>query len=127
MRRLLKFAALFLAVAWINAGHPAVHAAAVDANGDIKSVDNSIYDAIATRDAVRLADLLDGDFTLTSTFGEVFDKQKFLSACCTGTSVTKNMSITASEMQVHTYGSAAFVSARTEMKFMKDNQNQQIV
>jgi ketosteroid isomerase-like protein len=126
MYRLVRIVALFSLAAWAGAGAVPVHAAANDVS-DVKSADNSIYEAIATRDATRLGDLLDSDFTLTSTFGEVYDKQKFLTACCTGTSNSRNMSLGATEVQVKTYGGTAVVAARTEMKFMKDNQNQQIV
>ena len=125
MYRLGRLMALFSLAVWAGAAAAPVHAAANDTS-DVKSADNSIYEAIATRDATRLADMLDGDFTLTNTFGQVYDKQKFLAACCTGASDTKNMALGATEQQVKTYGGTAVVSARTEMKFMKDNQSQQI-
>ena len=126
MSRFLKCVVLFSLAVWAGAGAAPVRAA-TDAGDDVKSADSSIYEAIATRDSIRLADLLDGDFTLTNTFGEVYNKQKFLSACCTGTSTSSNVKLGAADMQVKTYGSAAVISARTEMSFVKDSQNQRIV
>lgn len=126
MRRLLKLAALLSVMVWFGAGGAALQGAA-DASNDVKSLDNSIYEAIATRDATRLADLLDDGFTLTNTFGEVYDKQRFLAACCTGAATSRTVSLGASDAQIKTYGgSTAVVSARTGMKFVKDNQNQEI-
>src|SRR6476661_10669333 len=84
MNRLVRTMALLSLAAWATAGAAPLRAAAANDVSDVKSADNSVYEAIATRDATRLGDLLDNDFVLTSTFGEVYDKQKFLSACCTG-------------------------------------------
>jgi len=126
MRRLFRLAALLSMIGWLGAGGAALRAA-TDASDDVKSLDNAVYEAIATRDATRLADLLDDGFTLTNTFGEVYDKKRFLTACCTGATASTKMSLAASDAQVKTYGNmTAVVSSRTEMKFMRDNQNQQI-
>ena len=82
MYRLLIAASLGLGLFGLSGGAALVYARA-DATDDIKAVDSNVYQAIATRDGSRLGDLLDDSFTLTNTFGEVYDKQKFLAACCT--------------------------------------------
>lgn len=128
MRRLLELAALLSLTVLLGGGGAAVQAAA-GADDDVKSIDKTIYDAIAKRDATRLADLLGADFTLTNTFGEVYDKQRFLTACCTGAATSRTLSLASTDAKVRTYGTqgdTVVISARTEMKFVKDNQNQQI-
>ena len=125
MRRLLELTALLSIMVLLGGGGAAVRAAA-GADDDVKSVDKTIYDAIAKRDATRLADLLGDEFTLTNTFGEVYDKQRFLTACCTGAATSRTLSLASTDAKVKTYGDTAVISARTEMKFVKDNQNQQI-
>jgi len=93
---------------------------------DVKSVDSNVNDAIAKRDAVRLRGLLDDGFLLTNTFGDVYDKAKFLRACCGGQAVSKILLLGSTESQVKTYGDTAVVASRTEMRFTKDNQEQKL-
>ena len=125
MHRLLIAASLGLGLIGLSAGAAPVYARA-DAADDVKAADSSVYQAIATRDASRLADMLDDGFTLTNTFGEVYDKQKFLAACCTPDANSKTLLLGATELQVKTWGSAAVVVARTEMRFTRDNQEQKL-
>jgi ketosteroid isomerase-like protein len=122
MRRLAGFVAV---IGWLALGGGRTHAA-VDTSDDVKAADSGVYQAIASRDATHLADLLDDSFMLTSTFGEVYDKQKFLAACCTGDSASKTLLLGATELQVKVYGNAAIVFARTEMRFTRDNAEQKL-
>lgn len=123
MRRLAKALGTVSLIAWFGAAQGPLRA---DAASDVKAVDSNVYDAIAARDAARLGDVLDDGFLLTNTFGDVYDKEKFLSACCAGTSVSKTLLLGATESLVKTYGSAAVVVSRTEMRFTKDNQEQKL-
>jgi ketosteroid isomerase-like protein len=127
MHRLLIAASLGLGLVGLSAGAAPVYARG-DAADDVKAADAGVYQAIASRDGGRLADLLDDGFTLTNTFGEVYDKQKFLAACCTAdsASTSKPMLLGATELQVKTWGNAAVVVARTEMRFTRDNQEQKL-
>lgn len=125
MYRLLIAASLGLGLFGLSGGAALVYARA-DATDDIKAVDSNVYQAIATRDGSRLGDLLDDSFTLTNTFGEVYDKQKFLAACCTPDPNSKAILLGATELQVKTWGSAAVVVARTEMRFTRDSQEQKL-
>jgi ketosteroid isomerase-like protein len=125
MRRLAKVLGTLSLVAWLAAAHAPLQAGA-DAASDVKSVDSNVYDAIAARDVSRLADILDDGFLLTNTFGEVYDKEKFLNACCKGDSPSKTLLLGATESQVKTYSGAAVVVARTEMRFTRDNQEQKL-
>jgi ketosteroid isomerase-like protein len=125
MHRLLIAASLGLGVIGLSAGAGPVFARG-DAADDVKAADSSVYQAIATRDASRLADLLDDGFMLTNTFGEVYDKQKFLAACCTPDAASKAMLLGATDLQVKTWGNAAVVIARTEMRFTRDDQEQKL-
>ena len=93
---------------------------------DVNSVDSKVNDAIAKRDAVRLRGLLDDGFLLTNTFGDVYDKAKFLHACCAGQAVSKILLLGSTESQVKTYADIAVVASRTEMRFTKDNQEQKL-
>jgi ketosteroid isomerase-like protein len=93
---------------------------------DVNSVDSKVNDAIAKRDAVRLRGLLDDGFLLTNTLGDVYDKAKFLHACCAGQAVSKILLLGSTESQVKTYGDTAVVASRTEMRFTKDNQEQKL-
>lgn len=98
-----------------------------NANADVKTVDRSLYDAIAARDAVRVAGILDDGFLLTNTFGEVYDKKKFLAACCAGAVTSKTLYLGASNPQVKTFGdTTAIIFARTDMRFVRDNQDQKL-
>jgi ketosteroid isomerase-like protein len=123
MRRLAKVLGTVSLIAWFGAAQGPLRA---DAASDVKAVDSNVYDAIAARDAARLSDVLDDGFLLTNTFGDVYDKEKFLNACCTTTSTSKTLLLGATESLVKTYGSAAVVVARTEMRFTKDNQEQKL-
>jgi ketosteroid isomerase-like protein len=123
MRRLAKVLGTVSLIAWFGAAQGPLRA---DAASDVKAVDSNVYDAIAARDAARLGDVLDDGFLLTNTFGDVYDKEKFLNACCTATSTSKTLLLGATESLVKTYGSAAVVVARTEMRFTKDNQEQKL-
>jgi ketosteroid isomerase-like protein len=123
MRRLAKVLGTVSLIAWFGAAQGPLRA---DAASDVKAVDSNVYDAIAARDAARLGDVLDDGFLLTNTFGDVYDKEKFLNACCAGTTVSKTLLLGATESLVKTYGSAAVVVARTEMRFTKDNQEQKL-
>jgi ketosteroid isomerase-like protein len=125
MHRLLIAASLGLGLVGLSGGAAPVSARA-DTADDVKAADTNVYQAIATRDASRLADMLDDGFTLTNTFGEVYDKQKFLAACCAPEPGTRTVLLGATELQVKTYGSAAVVVARTEMRFTRDNQEQKL-
>jgi hypothetical protein len=125
MHRLLIVASLGLVLGGLSGGATRVEARA-DASDDVKSADTNVYQAIATRDRSRLADLLDDGFTLTNTFGEVYDKEKFLTACCAPDPAAKTVLLGATELQVKTWGSAAVVVARTEMRFTRDNQEQKL-
>jgi ketosteroid isomerase-like protein len=124
MSRLVKVVGMLAMAAWLGAGAPV--RAVGDAAADVKAVDVNLYDAIATRDATRLGDLLDDGFVLTNTFGDVYDKPKFLTACCGAGSSTSTVSLSATESQIKTYGGAAVVFARTEMRFTKDSKDQKI-
>jgi ketosteroid isomerase-like protein len=124
MDRLVKVVGVLSLAVWLGAGAPV--RAVGDAASDVKAVDVNLYDAIATRDATRLGDLLDDGFVLTNTFGDVYDKEKFLSACCGAGSATNTVSLSATDTQIKTYGSAAVVVARTEMRFTKDSKDQKI-
>jgi ketosteroid isomerase-like protein len=123
MRRVAKLVGTVALIAWIGVAQGPLRA---DAAADVKAADTNVYDAIAARDASRLNDLLDDGFMLTNTFGDVYDKQKFLTACCSGPAPSKTLLLGATESQVKTYGSAAVVVARTEMRFNKDNQEQKL-
>src|SRR5262245_39542058 len=123
MRRLAKVFGTVSLVAWLGAAQGPLRA---DAASDVKAVDSNVYDAIAARDAARLGDVLDDGFLLTNTFGDVYDKEKFLNACCAGTSNSKTLLLGATESLVKTFGSAAVIVARTEMRFTKDNQEQKL-
>lgn len=125
MLRLARLAALCLCAGWLGSGIAPV-AAAADAVDDVKAADSVVYQAIAARDAARLGDLLDDAFVLTNTFGEVYDKAKFLSACCSGEASTRTLLLGATESRVKTYGNAAIVVARTEMRFTRDNQEEKL-
>jgi hypothetical protein len=124
MRRLV----LIASVLWmaLGAGGRAMPAAVADAVADVKAVDVNLYDAIANRDASRIGDILDDGFMLTNTFGDVYDKQRFLSACCTGAPTSQNVSLSGFDSQIKVYGSAAVVFARTEMHFTKDDKEQKL-
>src|SRR5262245_53468766 len=124
MRRAIVFVALCCGVLAVS--NPARVAAAFDAADDVKAADSGVYAAIQMRDAARLGDLLDDGFLLTNTFGDVYDKQKFLSACCTGEPTSKTVLLGATEQTVKTYGNAAVVVARTEMRFERDGQEQKL-
>jgi len=123
MRRLAKVLGTVSLVAWFGAAQGPLRA---DAASDVKAVDSNVYDAIAARDAARLGDVLDDGFLLTNTFGDVYDKEKFLSACCSGAATSKTLLLGATESLVKTFGSAAVIVARTEMRFTKDNQEQKL-
>ncbi len=125
MHRLLIVASLGLVFVGLSGGTASIYARA-DAADDVKAADSSVYQAIATRDAARLADMLDDSFLLTNTFGEVYDKQKFLTACCTPDSNSKALLLGATEIQVKIWGNAAVVVARTEMRFTRDNEEQKL-
>lgn len=116
MFRFARFAGIVSLVGCLSSGSVG---ARVDAVGDVKAADTNVYAAIASRDAARLDDLLDDGFVLTNTFGEVYDKARFLSACCSGEAASKTLLLAAAESQVKTYGSAAVVVARTEMRFTR--------
>jgi ketosteroid isomerase-like protein len=124
MRRLVLIVSV-LTLAWA-AGGRAMPAAAIDAAADVKAVDVNLYDAIATRDANRLADILDDGFMLINTFGDVYDKQKFIGACCTGAPTSENVSLGGFDTQIKVYGNAAVVFSRTEMRFKKDGEDQKL-
>jgi ketosteroid isomerase-like protein len=125
MHRLLIAASLGLGLIGLSPGAAPISARG-DAADDVKAADSSVYQAIATRDGSRLADMLDDGFLLTNTFGEVYDKQKFLAACCTADSASKTLLLGATELQVKTWGSAAVIVARTEMRFTRDNEEQKL-
>ena len=125
MRRLGKVLGTVSLVAWFGAAQGPLQAG-VDTASDVKSVDSNVYDAIAARDATRLTDILEDGFLLTNTFGEVFDKQKFINACCKGAASSKTLLLGATESQVKTYGGAAVVVSRTEMRYTRDNQEQKL-
>ena len=119
MRQLATVVAIGMVAVWwsaLGASAPV----AFDTVADIKAADASVYQAIMNRDAVRLRDLLDDGFLLTNTFGEVYDRARFLSACCAGAAPSKTLLLGATEMQVRTYAGAAIVVARTEMRFERD-------
>jgi ketosteroid isomerase-like protein len=123
MRQVARLLGTVALIAWFGAAQGPLRA---DAAADVKAADTNVYDAIAARDANRLNDLLDDGFLLTNTFGDVYDKQKFLNACCAGPAVSKTLLLGATESQVKTFGSAAVIVARTEMRFNKDNQEQKL-
>ncbi len=123
MRRVAKILGIISLVAWFGAAQGPLRA---DTASDVKALDTNIYDAIAARDTNRLSDLLDDGFVLTNTFGTVYDKSKFLNACCSGPAVSKTLLLGSTESQVKTYGGAAVIFARTEMRFTKDNQEQKL-
>jgi len=100
--------------------------AAIDASDDVKATDANVYQAIAARDSARLADLLDDGFVLTNTFGDVYDKSQFLTACCNGDAASKTLLLGATDSQVKVYGNAAVVVARTEMRFTRDDKEQKL-
>jgi ketosteroid isomerase-like protein len=125
MSRLLSvFAVGALGLGLVGGRAPLV--AAADAMDDVKTADTAVYQAIATRDSARLGTLLADDFVLTNTFGEVYDRERFLAACCTGESPSKTLLLGATELQVKIYGNAAVVAARTEMRFTRDNDEQKL-
>jgi ketosteroid isomerase-like protein len=116
-----------MAIALMMALSPGVSVvAARDASDDVKAADASVYQAIAARDSGRLNDLLDDAFVLTNTFGDIYDKQQFLNACCAGETQSKTLLLGAADAQVKVYGNAAVVIARTEMRFTKDNREQKL-
>lgn len=125
MLRVARVAGLGLLVLCLASSSTRI-AAVADASGDVKAADSVVYQAIASRDGARLADLLDDGFVLTNTFGDVYDKTKFIQACCTGESTTRTLLLGATESQIKVYGSAAVVASRTEMRFMRDNQEQKL-
>ena len=125
MPRVARVAGLCLMVCCLTSGRASL-LARVDAADDVKAADVIVYQAIASRDGAKLADLLDDAFVLTNTFGEVYDKARFLQACCTGEPVSKTLLLGATESQVKVYGSAAVMASRTEMRFMRDNQEQKL-
>ena len=69
---------------------------------------------------------LDDGFLLTNTFGEVYDKARFLQACCAGESTSRNVLLGAIDAQVKVYGNAAVIVARTEMRFTRDTEEQKL-
>ena len=125
MPRFARLAGLALMVCCLSSGRASLLARA-DAADDVKAADSVVYQAIASRDGNRLAELLDDGFVLTNTFGDVYDKAKFLQACCTGESTTKTLLLGATESQVKVYGNAAVLAARTEMRFTRDSQEQKL-
>ena len=125
MWRVARIGGLLSLACWLSAGSIAAYAG-VDAVSDVKAADSNVYQAIAARDADRLAELLDDGFVLTNTFGDVYDKEKFLTACCSGEAPSKTLLLGAMDSQVKIYGSAAVVVARTEMRFTRDNQEQKL-
>ena len=125
MPRIARVAGLWLMVCCLTSGGASL-LARVDAAGDVRAADSIVYQAIASRDGARLADLLDDAFVLTNTFGDVYDKVRFLQACCAGEALSKTLLLGATESQVKVYGNAAVMAARTEMRFMKDNQEQKL-
>jgi ketosteroid isomerase-like protein len=126
MNGLLKVVAI-LSVSWLPlVTGPGLPTSAAGAEPDVKSVDTSLYDAIAARDALKVADILDDGFLLTNTFGEMYDKKKFLTACCTGSTASKTLFLGASDTQVKTFGDTAIIFARTDMRFVRDNQDQKL-
>jgi ketosteroid isomerase-like protein len=100
--------------------------AARDASDDVKAADANVYQAIAARDSGRLNDMLDEAFVLTNTFGDVYDKQQFLNACCAGDAQSKTLLLGSTDAQVKVYGNATVVVARTEMRFNRDNREQKL-
>jgi ketosteroid isomerase-like protein len=123
IRSLAVAAAVTLGAVLASGARPG---AAADATDDVKAADASVYQAIASRDSGRLADLLDDGFVLTNTFGDVYDKPQFLTACCSGEATSKTLLLGATESQVKVYGNAAVVVARTEMRFTRDDKEQKL-
>lgn len=95
-------------------------------SGDVKVVDNVVYEAIAARNGADLDKMLDDDFVLTNTFGAVYDKSGFLAACCTGEAVSKTQYLGTTDPRVKKYGDTAVITARTELRFSRENQDQKL-
>src|SRR5438128_4073167 len=126
MPRQIRMMGWGMMAAWMAAAGSVQALGRLDASDDVKTADAGVYQAITARDSSRLRDLLDDGFMLTNTFGEVYDKQKFLDACCSGEPASKTLLLGATESQVKVYGNAAVVVARTEMRFSRDNQEQKL-
>lgn len=126
MLRFVRIAAALCLAAWAGTGIVRSFPGA-DTADEVRSVDADVYQAIGSRDADRLKDLLADDFVLISTFGEVFDKDSFVTACCTGPAAASDLLVGATDIQVNTYGDAAVVLARTEMRFTRDDQEEKLV
>ncbi len=125
MRRVARIAGISAAVCWLAFSSSRIFAMA-DVIDDVKAADSVVYQAIASRDADRLADLLDDAFVLTNTFGDVYDKASFIKACCSTDSDAKTLLLGATESDVKIHGNAAVVVARTEMRFTRNNQEEKL-
>ena len=122
MPRFARVAGLCLMVCCVAAGRGSLLArpAAVDAADDVKAADSIIYQAIASRDGNRLAGLLDDGFVLTNTFGDVYDKAKFLQACCTGESASKTLLCSIRRLINHRCGGVPVLTRKARAKWAAD-------
>lgn len=123
MRTLVRVVSILAVVAVSSGGRPVVRAASPE---DVKTVDAAVYDAIAARDGARLSQMLDDGFMLTNTFGRVYNKKDFLSACCAGQAVGKTLFLGATGSIVRTYGDTVVILARTDMRFTQDTRDQRL-
>jgi ketosteroid isomerase-like protein len=101
-------------------------AVAPDLSTDIQTVDDHLYDAIEARNAAKIGTYLADGFLLTNTFGKVYTRAEFLSACCSDAAAanTQSLSTTSRVVKMQGGGMVAVVSALTHLRFQRNGQNQ---
>lgn len=99
---------------------------APDTSSNVRTVDDHLYNAIEARNASRIGTYLAPGFLLTNTFGRVYTREQFLSACCSDAAAANTQSLSASDRVVRSYagGTVAVISAVTHLKFERNGQNQ---
>jgi ketosteroid isomerase-like protein len=99
---------------------------APDTSSNVQTVDDHLYDAIEARNAARIGTYLADGFLLTNTFGRVYTREEFLSACCADAAAANTQTLSATNRVVKTYagGTVVVISALTHLKFERNGQNQ---